>query len=85
MPSRRSTRKGGARRRGGGTRRVRKGGSFGSAVRKATLPALLLWGNTVYKPGKVASILQKDLKLTGIGKKRRRTRAKRSRRRRRSR
>ena len=85
MPSRRSTRKGGARRRGGGTRRVRRGGSFGSAVRKAALPALLLWGNTVYKPGKVAAMVQKDLGLAGIrrraGRRTRAKRAKRSRRR----
>lgn len=75
----RRTRKGG-RSRAGGSRR-RRGGTMRHVLRKAAVPAALLWANTMYRSGTPGRLLKRDL---GVELSRRRRRTARRRRRGRS-
>ena len=66
----RRTRKGG-RSRAGGSRR-RRGGTMRSVLRKAAVPAALLWANTMYRSGTPGRLLKRDLGVE-LGRRRRRT------------
>ena len=66
----RRTRKGG-RSRAGGSRR-RRGGTMRSVLRKAAVPAALLWANTMYRSGTPGRLLKRELGVE-LGHRRRRT------------
>ena len=74
-------RRGGTRRRRGG--RTRRGGSaqWGKALRKLSVPLVLLAANNLYRPGRVGKSVRGALRDVGVNGKRRRTRRRRSRRR----
>lgn len=74
----RRTRKGG-RSRAGGSRR-RRGGTMRSVLRKAAVPAALLWANTMYRTGTPGRLLKRDLGVE-LGRRRRRRTARRKKRR----